>query len=313
MTRYAAAICLALWPLGAAAFEPVLPGNPEASVVETAVGTYLMPVGAFDGEDVPAERFEGTVQKRAWRLPGLSGSVAQLTSDLGAQLTAQGYDIVFLCETEECGGFDFRFNTEVLPPPNMFVDLSDFRFVAAEKQVDGGYEGVGVIVSQTALAAMVQVIRAVPTELAPIATVDPQSVAPTIVPEGETGAVVSEMVRTGRAVLSDLAFETGSTRLGEGPFASLETLAVWLKEDETRRVVLVGHTDSEGALEKNIEISQSRAAAARVLLVEGLGVSDAQVTARGIGYLAPIASNATEEGREANRRVEVVLVPQKIP
>jgi OOP family OmpA-OmpF porin len=63
-----------------------------------------------------------------------------------------------------------------------------------------------------------------------------------------------------------------------------------------------------GTLENNIALSRARAEAVRQHLVEALGVDPAQVSATGIGYLAPRATNATAAGREANRRVEAVLL-----
>jgi outer membrane protein OmpA-like peptidoglycan-associated protein len=73
-------------------------------------------------------------------------------------------------------------------------------------------------------------------------------------------------------------------------------------------VVLVGHTDASGGLAANVALGAKRADAIRARLVAS-GVPTAQVSAEGAGYLAPRASNLTDEGRRLNRRVEVVLVP----
>jgi OOP family OmpA-OmpF porin len=59
-------------------------------------------------------------------------------------------------------------------------------------------------------------------------------------------------------------------------------------------------------LEGNVALSRKRAQAAKAWLL-ARGIPDAQVEADGVGYLAPIASNLTEEGRTKNRRVEVIL------
>ena len=89
---------------------------------------------------------------------------------------------------------------------------------------------------------------------------------------------------------------------------SLQALAAFLRADPARRVTLVGHTDTVGALDRNIALSKRRAASVLERLVSAHGVPRAQIAAEGMGYLAPIASNLTPEGREANRRVEVVLL-----
>ena len=70
----------------------------------------------------------------------------------------------------------------------------------------------------------------------------------------------------------------------------------------------MGHTDTVGGLEANVALSRRRAASVRDRLIERHGVPAEQLEAHGTGYLAPVAPNTTAEGREANRRVEAVLL-----
>lgn len=71
-------------------------------------------------------------------------------------------------------------------------------------------------------------------------------------------------------------------------------------------VYVVGHTDGVGGLDDNMELSRRRAEAVVEALV-GHGIEAARLTALGVGPAAPVASNATEEGRARNRRVELVV------
>jgi len=91
-------------------------------------------------------------------------------------------------------------------------------------------------------------------------------------------------------------------------FTSLTELADYLKANPEKRVALVGHTDAEGSLAGNISLSKRRAASVMDRLINDLGVNPGQLEAEGIGYLAPIASNQTDDGRTRNRRVEAILV-----
>ena len=109
-------------------------------------------------------------------------------------------------------------------------------------------------------------------------------------------------------VLRGLDFASGEAVLGPGPHADLAALAAFLAQDPETRIALVGHTDNVGALDANIALSQARAEAVRARLIADHGVDGARVEARGVGYLAPVAANDTSEGREINRRVEVVLL-----
>jgi OOP family OmpA-OmpF porin len=71
---------------------------------------------------------------------------------------------------------------------------------------------------------------------------------------------------------------------------------------------LVGHSDAVGGLEGNIAISKQRAEAVRQRLISKYGIQKSRITAQGIAFLSPRASNQTPEGREQNRRVEAVVL-----
>ena len=76
----------------------------------------------------------------------------------------------------------------------------------------------------------------------------------------------------------------------------------------TITVAIVGHTDAVGSLAGNTALSKRRAESVRARLIEDYGVDPEQLQADGVGYLAPIASNLTDAGRAANRRVDVILL-----
>jgi OOP family OmpA-OmpF porin len=68
-----------------------------------------------------------------------------------------------------------------------------------------------------------------------------------------------------------------------------------------------GHTDSVGTETYNQGLSERRAVAVRQVLIDRFNISSARLTATGYGEMQPVASNATPQGRERNRRVESVL------
>jgi OOP family OmpA-OmpF porin len=212
---------------------------------------------------------------------------------------------LFECGGSECGGFDFRFATEVLPAPDMHVDLTDFRFLSASK---GAEDHLSILVSRSENAGFVQMIRVTPVVAQAKVDTPIQIEASAQAPVAPTGTLEDSLSQSGRAVLGDLTFETGSAALGAGPFRSLQALAGFLLEDPARRVALVGHTDAVGTLDNNVALSKRRAAAVLERLAATHDVPRSQLEAEGMGYLSPIAPNLTDEGREANRRVEVVLL-----
>ena len=123
----------------------------------------------------------------------------------------------------------------------------------------------------------------------------------------DAGEVVAGLEADGHAVLEDLTFATGSSELGEGTFASLSELGAWLAENPAVLIGIVGHTDAVGGLDANIALSKRRAESVAARLVSTYGIDRSRIEALGAGYLSPRATNQTEEGREANRRVEVIL------
>jgi OOP family OmpA-OmpF porin len=111
----------------------------------------------------------------------------------------------------------------------------------------------------------------------------------------------------GTAVLDDLDFASGAASLQGDDYASLSAVAAWLEANPDGTIALVGHTDASGSLAANIALSERRAEAVAEALVDRYGVDRDRVVARGVGFLAPRATNQTEEGRQKNRRVEVVV------
>lgn len=271
--------------------------------------SYALPIAAFDGTAVPSRQIEGALDQRAFRLDAADATTLAILAPLRDQIRTAGYEIVFECEARACGGFDFRFNTDVLPEPDMHVDLGDFRFLSAQR----GAEAVSILVSRSAGAAYVQITRLsdVPLPATLVETpVDLSEEATT--PRGveETApvpAIAAALDDTGSAVLDDLIFASGAAALSAGDYPSLAAVAAWLDANPDGTIALVGHTDASGSLPANVALSERRAEAVAQALIDGYGVDPARVAAKGVGFLAPRATNQTEEGRQKNRRVEVIV------
>jgi outer membrane protein OmpA-like peptidoglycan-associated protein len=86
---------------------------------------------------------------------------------------------------------------------------------------------------------------------------------------------------------------------------TLKEIAKLLKQDQ-KKVFIVGHTDTQGGYEYNKNLSARRAKAVAEVLSKQYGIPASRLQSAGVGYLAPVASNDSEEGRAKNRRVELV-------
>lgn len=107
--------------------------------------------------------------------------------------------------------------------------------------------------------------------------------------------------------LQKISFAPGSVEIDASARETLDALAKVLGECPDVKFVVGGHTDSQGSEDGNRALSQARAEAV-VLALQGRRVSVAGLTALGFGEARPVADNATEEGREANRRIEFTPV-----
>lgn len=122
----------------------------------------------------------------------------------------------------------------------------------------------------------------------------------------------AECVAEITAVLNErkISFDPGSAALDTGGRAVVDRLAEIIKGCVKAKIEIAGHTDSQGREAMNQTLSQSRAdAVLRGLIARRVLTTD--LTAVGYGEATPIADNETEEGREANRRIEFTLIVSK--
>ena len=111
---------------------------------------------------------------------------------------------------------------------------------------------------------------------------------------------------------STALFDTGKSTLNaaeSGPY--IERVAQLLKTKTSNNVLLEGHTDSTGTETINQPLSEARATTIRNALVQA-GVPAGRLSTMGYASKRPVASNATEEGRKLNRRVEVIIQDEKV-
>ena len=107
---------------------------------------------------------------------------------------------------------------------------------------------------------------------------------------------------------SNITFDVDSASV-RGPFQDvLNSVVLVLKEYDKTYVDVIGHTDSTGSEAYNETLSESRASAVATYL-NAEGVLEERLLVRGLGERYPIADNATSEGRQLNRRVEIGIVP----
>ncbi|PKP40040.1 MAG: cell envelope biogenesis protein OmpA [Bacteroidetes bacterium HGW-Bacteroidetes-13] len=111
-----------------------------------------------------------------------------------------------------------------------------------------------------------------------------------------------------------LLFESGSWAIGSRGRQAVEALGKVLADNRDISILIEGHTDNVpyrggGDIRDNWDLSTKRATAVVAILQENKGVKLKNITAAGRGEFAPIASNETADGKQKNRRIEVILTP----
>ena len=107
----------------------------------------------------------------------------------------------------------------------------------------------------------------------------------------------------------DVTFDTNSTVVKPGLNTEIDRVAGVLSGYPETLIRVEGHTDSVGSEEYNMDLSFRRANSVRDLLVQR-GVNISRIETVGFGETKPVATNATEAGRQLNRRVEIKVAPQ---
>lgn len=122
----------------------------------------------------------------------------------------------------------------------------------------------------------------------------------------DAAAFASDLNATGHAAVYGIYFDSGKADLKPESTQALEEIARLLTADAALKLWVVGHTDSQGSAESNLDLSRRRAAAVIQALTTTHKIAAARLSPFGNGPYAPVASNETDEGRAKNRRVELV-------
>lgn len=122
----------------------------------------------------------------------------------------------------------------------------------------------------------------------------------------DANTMARQIVDTGRVAVYGIYFDFNKSDLKPESKPTLDEIAKLLSQDAQLKLYVVGHTDNVGEIRYNMPLSQARAEAVVKTLVSEYKIDAGRLKPYGVGPLAPVASNKTEEGRAKNRRVELV-------
>jgi OOP family OmpA-OmpF porin len=262
---------------------------------ETDVKNISVEISAWDREKGISRRdFRGRTTTKIFQIDGTSLTLDQMLQPIITHLNDKQFSIELYCNTNVCGGFNFRKKLTVSNPPFMLVNVANYSVITAVKNSSA----ISLVASKLGNTIYLQILS--------IGTTDNDLILQDQEPLKDNYS--SKLKEDGAIVLDDLIYRSGSADLGPGPFESLSALANFLKGTPSSSIILVGHSDAIGELRKNIELSRNRAQAVVDRLIKDYGIDQSRISAQGIGFLSPKTNNSTEKSRKKNRRVEAILI-----
>ena len=267
-----------------------------------AYNLFIAPATAYGGLDANLDHtlpLEGTITGIVYRIPE-DRTPLEVMRNYELALEDLGFEALFQCEADRCGGRNFNHAI----PYNMALaeNHAEQRFLSARlsdgeaeiyvslyvtRNTSGGGANAGRtfarldVIERTAMEINMEVV--------------------------DRHAMAEEIAATGHVALHAILFEFDSDVLRPEADEQIAEMASYVAANPDRSFMVVGHTDNQGAVDYNLGLSQRRAEAVVATLAATHTIDRTRLIPVGVGMAAPIASNATEDGRSQNRRVELVL------
>jgi OmpA-OmpF porin, OOP family len=268
---------------------------------------------------------EGAYTRLVYLIPE-NRSPLEVLRNYQQEITQKGGRILFECKDAECGGSarrssvggggDMSLAMFLYPPERikeeafsngscaMSEAISDQRYATAEIPAQGAHvsiltytlnEGLYCKAFSGRTIAVIDVMENKAREQKMIT-----------VTSAEMAKAISS---SGSVALYGIYFDVNKVDVKPESEPTLAEIAKLLKSNAAMKLLVVGHTDHVGTLPFNMDLSQRRAAAVVSALVTTYQIAQSRLTPLGVAFASPVASNASEEGRAKNRRVELVENP----
>ena len=244
-----------------------------------------------DGKATDARRLEGKVTRIAYRTKA-GPSILEVSRNFENQLAKAGFETLIACDTDKCGGIPFSEQIDALPVPQMWIDGFNFRYFAGHRKDGNADTYASVVTSKNNDEVTVQLVVAV------VGAMDNKMI--------DAAAMAKGLGDKGHIALYGIYFDTDKATIKPESAPTLAEMAKLLNGQPGLNVFIVGHTDNQGSYDHNMTLSRQRADAVAAALVRSYKITRTRLRTAGLGFLAPVGSNASEDGRALNRRVELV-------
>ena len=273
---------------------------------------FILPLGpaVWNDEGVKAPRekavLEGQITRILYRGPDERSSL-EILRNYQSALEAAGFEILYSCGSD-CGN---NFAALLYGPMEMRIrntDTSgsafdmpqDVRYLAAKMTDSNRTVHISLL---TAFDNGFGNLSKRPVTLLQI--IESQAMDTGMVTV-DADAIGKGIDATGHMAIYGVQFDTNSAKIKSESAPVLVEIAKLLQSRPSLNILVVGHTDNQGAFEYNMGLSSKRANSVVRYLTEKHKIGTDRMRAAGVGFLAPVATNDTPDGRALNRRVELV-------
>jgi outer membrane protein OmpA-like peptidoglycan-associated protein len=269
--------------------HPILtryPGSVIRHYTQVEFDRYPLALAVKANKPDSVQQIEGKITKISYQNPA-GRSVHEIYSNYEAALKKAGYQQLFTCEGVACG---YAIGWQNLNGLSASGGMRTRRYLTMRGHTGGRPVTVAMSVSDS--YTVLHVIESKPMQ------------------SGLVTASAAELAegldRDGHIAVYAIYFDTGSAALKPESKPALDEIAKLMASRPQLKLHVVGHTDSTGSFDLNRQLSADRAASVVKALTTDHKVAAARLMAHGVGPLAPVATNANEEGRAKNRRVDLV-------
>ena len=274
---------------------------------------YLLPTGKATAYDTDAKKatfdasmkLEGRLTQNVYAIPE-NVSSADVFRNYKADLAAKGFTVLFEAAQADTGPWLGAYFEGMGPGTQIWgYSPDEARYAAAVKDEGGAKTYVALYVVEYQDGYEPKFSPAKGQAMVRLDTIQIGQLTDRMVVV--SAAEINKGLATeGKIALYGILFDFNKSTIKPESKPTLDQIAGFLKANPAQNVYVIGHTDNVGGFESNMQLSNSRAAAVVAELSRTYGIAAGRMTASGVGLQAPVASNATEEGRAKNRRVELL-------
>jgi len=272
------------------------PGSNIITYVQKDFDEYQLPLSEPKLNTYPvafekSKTLQGKLTRIGYALkPGTS--TLKIYTNFDTALKKAGFKTLFSCVKQACGNSSswqgFFLNSQI------WGKAESQRMLSAHKQINGQDVYVVIFVGEQGprigIGVDVVEVKQMQTDLVTI----------------DENGLQQMLDNEGKAALYGIQFETDKAVLLPSSQQTLDVIAGVLKKNPKIRVYIVGHTDDTGSNDHNMQLSNQRAQAVIQALISQHKINQTRLTAFGVGPYAPVGNNSSEQGRQLNRRVEII-------